>query len=92
MIDVGTQRQLFLDKLFFDTQDGIELVAHEPERREVSVESDRSWESGGVHYSSVVQDGDRFRMWYRADTGGDPTNAITRPNDPNLNFDCWKVA
>ena len=76
MIDVGTQRQLFLDKLFFDTQDGIELVAHEPERREVSVESDRSWESGGVHYSSVVQDGDRFRMWYRADTGGDPANAI----------------
>ncbi len=76
MIDVGTKRQLLLDDLFFDSMDGVELVAHEPTRREVSVESDRSWESGGVHYSSVVQDGDRFRMWYRADTGGDPNSAI----------------
>lgn len=76
MIDVGTQRQLFLDDLFFDEQYRVELVAHQPTRREVSVESDRSWESGGVHYSSVVQDGDRFKMWYRADTGGDPNSAI----------------
>ena len=75
MIDIGTQRQLFLDDLFFDSQGGIKLVAHEPTKCEVSIESDRPWESGGVHYSSVVQDGDRFRMWYRADTGGDPLNA-----------------
>ncbi len=41
---------------------------HPPTPREVALESDRPWESGGVHYSSVIQDGDRYRMWYRADT------------------------
>ena len=75
-ITIGTSRQLLLDDLFFDRRDGIELVMHQPSVREPALESDRSWESGGVHYSSVLKDGDSYRMWYRADTGGDPTSPV----------------
>ena len=69
MISVSSERQLFLDDLFFDQKENIDLVMHPPTPGEIVLRSDRSWESGGVHYSSVVQDVDRYRMWYRADTG-----------------------
>ena len=68
-IDVGSDRQLFIDDLFFDSRNGVELRMHKPRVEEVAVESDRPWESGGMHYSAVLQDRNRFRMWYRADTG-----------------------
>jgi hypothetical protein len=65
-VPVGSNRQLFLDDLFFDRKENVDLVLHKPELREVALESDRPWESGGVHYSTVLQDGNRYRMWYRA--------------------------
>ena len=74
MLDIGSHRQLFLDSTLIDEQSGIELVLQQPTPAEVALACDRPWESGGVHYSSVVQDGDRYRMWYRADTGGNPAS------------------
>lgn len=74
-IDIGSHRQLLFDDRFIESSTGFTHVMHPPVPREIALESDRPWESGGVHYSSVIQDGDRFKMWYRADTGGDPTSA-----------------
>lgn len=76
VIDIGTRRQLLFDDRFVENAKGVTHVAHQPRPAEIAIESDRDWESGGVHYSSVVEDGGRYRMWYRADTGGDPTKAI----------------
>ena len=70
-IDVGSDRQLFIDELFFDRQDRVELRMHKPRLEEVAIPNDKPWESGGMHYSVVLKDGDRFRMWYRADPGDD---------------------
>ena len=69
-IDVGNDRQLFLDDTFFDRQQRIELVAHQPSPAEVALVSDRPWETGsGLHQSSVLEDRGTFHMWYRSDEG-----------------------
>lgn len=70
-IQAGSDRQLFLDEIWFDTQNNVRLKMHPPVVREIALSADQPWESGGVHYSSVLKDGDRYRMWYRAD-GIDP--------------------
>ena len=68
-IDVGSDRQLFIDDFFFAEKDGVELRIHSPRTENVAVPSDKPWENASVHYSSVVRDGDRFQMWYRSDVG-----------------------
>ena len=73
-IDIGSDRQLFIDDLFFDSRDGVELRIHSPRPENVAIDSDKPWESRSVHYSSVLRDGDLFRMWYRSDFGSELTD------------------
>jgi hypothetical protein len=75
-LDVASNRQLLFDDRFVEQSSAITHVMHAPSPAEITLESDQPWESGGIHYSSVIQDGDRFRMWYRADTGSDLNNAV----------------
>jgi len=55
-VQVGSDRQLFLDDVWFDSHDNIRLRMHTPVAREVALTADRPWESGGVHYSTVIED------------------------------------
>lgn len=64
---IGTDRQLFVDGFWIDEDQGIERKLHQPVKRGVAIHSDRPWEGGGVYYSLVTRDGDRYRMWYRCD-------------------------
>jgi len=73
-IEVGSQRQLFLDDFWFDRRDNIELTVHPPTPREVVLESDQPWENWGVHCSCVILDGDVYRMWYRSGEGDTANN------------------
>ena len=75
-IDVGSRRQLFVDDTWFDSVRGVALKMHQPTVREVAIPNDRPWELGGMHYSSVLRDGDRFKMWYRSDPGEDSNRDI----------------
>ena len=75
-IDAGSQRQLFVDDTWLDSARGVELKMHQPTVREVAIPNDRPWELGGMHYSSVLRDGDRFKMWYRSDPGEDSNRDI----------------
>ncbi len=68
-IKVGSDRQLFIDDFFFDHKGGVELRVHSPRPENVAVAGDQPWESASVHYACVLKDGDRFRMWYRSDSG-----------------------
>lgn len=65
-VDAGSRRQLFLDDFWFDSSRNLELALHRPVARETALESDRPWEAEGIHYSSVVHSGGRYRMCYRA--------------------------
>lgn len=73
-VDVGSSRQLFLDDLWFDKKENVRLAFHTPTPREIVIRAkDHPWEpiAHGLHYSCVLKDGDRFRMWYRVDVGKD---------------------
>lgn len=79
-MDVGSQRQLFLDDTWFDSRQRVELKMHQPVIREVAIPNDRPWELGGMHYSTVMKDGGRFKMWYRSDPGEDSNRDILSMN------------
>jgi len=67
---IGTDRQLFVNDFWTDTARGVSRELHRPVKREVAIHSDRPWEGGGVYYSVVIRDGDKYRMWYRCDPHG----------------------
>jgi len=66
-IDIGTDRQLFVDHYLIDKMTGVRLVMHPPVRREVVIRNDHPWEKHGVSYMVTFRDGERFRAWYRCD-------------------------
>jgi hypothetical protein len=67
VIRVGSDRQLFIDDALISRMKGAELMLHSPTAREVALLMERPWE-GSVSWASVVmKDGDKYRMWYRAD-------------------------
>jgi hypothetical protein len=64
-IDLGTRRELFVDRLLLDRLTNARLVLHEPIREGVAVPFDAPWE--GIHsaYLTVVYDNGLYRMYYR---------------------------
>ena len=66
-IHIGTDRQLFVDDLWIDTAAGVQRVLHEPVRREVALEPEHPWETGGLSYLTAFFDEGKIRGWYRAD-------------------------
>lgn len=64
-IDIGSRRELLVDRHLIKSLDGVELHLHRPIRREVVFRSDAAWEGNGSAYQSVFQDGNRIRLYYR---------------------------
>ena len=64
-IDIGTNRQLFLDDLIIDTKSGVRRTMHSPTRRETVLVGDKPWDEASVAYMSVIRDGDLYRGYYR---------------------------
>ena len=64
--DIGSRLELFVDDYLIDTMDGIRLVLHEPVPREVVMVHDEPWEGSGSGYHTIFQDGDLYRMYYKA--------------------------
>ena len=86
-LDVGTKRQLFIDRRFIADSKGVELVVERPRLTgERLLVQDRPWEDfwiGG--YTTVVQEGDRVQMWYEVaskhDRDGSTGVAYATSND-----------
>ena len=70
-VDVATAKQVFIDGRFLAHTRNVELVVNRPRLpREKLLVPDKPWEKywiGG--YTSVIQEGDRVRMWYETDDG-----------------------
>lgn len=65
VIDLGGQRELFVDDYLIDHLSGsASLRLHEPQRREVAIDHLEPWEGNGCGFHSVFRDGDKFRMYY----------------------------
>ncbi len=89
-IDVGSEKQLFIDDLFFATSQGIQLQVNPAHKTgELNVQRDQPWESATLNWFSVMEDragtlkGEnspraKYRMWYETyDIEGWPTTDDT---------------
>jgi len=65
--NIGARRELFVDGTLIEKLSGgaTQQLQH-PVPREVSLIHDEPWEGTGCGYHSVFQDGDRYRMYYKA--------------------------
>ena len=76
-IDIGTRLEWFADSFLVETFDGAELRMHSPVPAETVLAFDKPWE--GIHcgYVTVLQDGARYRLYYR----GMPAGSVDGTND-----------
>ena len=66
-IDVGSAKQLFIDRRFIESSEGVELVMNPPRRDGVVlIKPDQPWEQGAriSVYSSVLRENGKTRIWY----------------------------
>lgn len=63
--DIGSRRELFVDRFLFGRASGVELRLHHPRPREVALVCDEPWEGNTSGYFTVFRDGDLYRMYYR---------------------------
>jgi len=64
-IDIGSQRELFVDDYLIERLDDAGRQLHHPTPREIAIEHDAPWEGAGSGYHTVFRDGDLYRMYYR---------------------------
>ena len=78
-IDIGSDRQLFVDAFWIADTDNLERRLHSPVRQERVITPELPWEQGGVSYMVTFRDGDRFRAWYRCNCSMTPEKQIPMP-------------
>ena len=65
LIEIGSRRELFVDRHLIEKIAGVRLELHRPQPREVAIVHDQPWEGSTCFYHSVFHDGDIYRMYYR---------------------------
>ena len=68
-LNLGSRRELFVDNYLIDTLRGTLLKLHQPQPSGVAVTFDQPWEDNICAYTTVLVDGDTYRMYYRARMG-----------------------
>ena len=66
-IDVDSRRELFVDDYLIESLNGARLVLHHPTPREVAIVHDAPWEGNACMYTTVLRDGDLYRMYYHSE-------------------------
>ena len=66
-VDIGSRLELFVDNyLIKDLSGKAKLRLHHPEPKEIVITFDAPWEGAGSGYVSIFQDGDAYKMYYKA--------------------------
>ena len=66
-IEIGSRLELLVDGYWIESlSGGAEQRLHHPVAREVALVVNEPWEGNRPGYVTVFQDGDRYRMYYRA--------------------------
>ncbi len=65
VIQVGSERELFVDHYLIDQLDGCRLVLHAPHDEGAVLQFDKPWEGAFCGYATVIKDADIFRLYYR---------------------------
>ncbi len=82
-IEIGSRRELFVDDTMIEELSGdAGQRLHHPVSQGIALAHDEPWEGTGSGYHSVFQDGDRYRMYYKAwhlDVGDKKLNTGRHP-------------
>ena len=65
-LDLGSKRELFVDHHLVEKLEGAHLQLQQPRPAGIAVHYDQPWENGLAFYSTVLRDGDTYRMYYRS--------------------------
>ena len=76
VIEIGSNRELFVDEYLIDNLDGARMVLHQPRNEGPVMKFDKPWEGGFCGHFSVIKDGDLYRMFYRGAAGDDPEEDV----------------
>jgi hypothetical protein len=75
--DIGTRRELFVDKILIDSLTHAALALQPPVDKGVVFRFDRPWEGMGSTYVTVIRDGALFRMHYRGQPTEKESDSVT---------------
>lgn len=74
-IDIGSRRELFVDRYLIHRLDDARLVLHHPRDEGPVIRFDNPWEFPFAGCPTVIKDGAKYRLFYRGMSGpGDGTN------------------
>src|SRR5476649_1217515 len=78
-INLGSQRELFVDNFLIATKTNVQLTLHEPRDEGPAFSFDAPWEGRFCAYVTLIHDGDHFRAYYRgrADASRDGVSEST---------------
>jgi hypothetical protein len=76
-VDLGSRRELMVDRFLVERLDGARFQLHEPRDEGPAFAFDRPWEGAFSAYVTVVRDGGRLRAYYR----GRPTRGADGEKD-----------
>jgi len=65
IINIGSRRELFVDHFLIESMTGMRLQLQRARLAEVAIHYERSWEDVHAFYTTVFQEGDTYRMYYR---------------------------
>jgi len=66
VLNIGSRLELFVDDYLIDSMKDARLILHKPMPREVAIVHDEPWEGNASGYHTIFQDGDIYRMYYKA--------------------------
>ena len=64
-IDIGSRGELFVDRHLIGELKNAQLRLHAPREQGVAIRHDKPWEGPYAGYTTVIQDGSTYRMYYR---------------------------
>ena len=68
--DIGSRRELFVDRYLIDRLDGTSLKMHRPQPAGIANQYCQPWEDPLAIYTTVLKDDDIYRMYYRGSLMG----------------------
>ena len=75
-IRIGSRLELFVDDFLIDRLSGVDLKLQTPRPAGNVLSFDKAWEGTSSTFVTVFQDGDRYRMYYRAGPSNDHHRAL----------------
>src|SRR5260370_41791007 len=65
VVDIGSRRELFVDRYLLEDLKSTRLELQKPVDRGTVVKYDKPWEGAFSKYSTIIHDGARYRLYYR---------------------------